>query len=63
MPVKPQVIATLMRIMATATAKIVIRVMKDPKNKRTFKKFWIDQFPVMGVAETTQKLVETYAEH
>ena len=50
-----------MRIMATA--KIVVRVMNDPKNKRTFKKFRIDQFPVMGVAETTQKLVETYAEH
>ena len=56
-----QVIATLMRIMATA--KIVVPVMNDPKNKRTFKKFRIEQFPVMGVAETTQKLVETYAEH
>ena len=49
-----QVIATLMRIMATA--KIVVRVMNDPKNKRTFKKFRIDQFPVMGI-------VEAYAEH
>ena len=47
----------------TATAKIVVRVMNDSKNKRTFKKFRIDQFPVTGVAETTQKLVETYAEH
>lgn len=56
-----QVIATLMRIMATS--KIVVRVMNDPKNKQTFKKFRIDQFPVMGVAETTLKLVETYAEH
>lgn len=46
-----QVIATLMRIMATA--KIVVRVMNDPKNKQTFKKFRIDQFPVMGVAETS----------
>ena len=46
-----------------AMAKIVVRVMNDSKNKRTFKKFRIDQFPVMGVAETTQKLVETYAEH
>ena len=50
-----------MRIMAMA--KIVVRVMNDAKNKRTFKKFQIDQFPVMGVAETTQKRVETYAEH
>ena len=50
-----------MRIVATA--KIVVRVMNDPKNKRTFKKFRIGQFPVMGVAETTQKFVETYAEH
>ena len=46
-----------------ATAKIVVWVMNDAKNKRTFKKFQIDQFPVMGVAETTQKRVETYAEH
>ena len=46
-----------------ATQKIVVRVMNDPKNKRTFKKFLIDEFPVMDVQDTTQMLVDTYGEH
>lgn len=46
-----------------ATRKIVVRVMNDPKNKRTFKKFRMEEFPVMDFHETMQKLVDTYGEH
>ena len=45
------------------TRKIVVRVMNDPKNKRTFKKFRMEEFPVMDFDETTQKLVDIYGEH
>lgn len=46
-----------------ATHKILVRVMNDPKNKRTFKKFRIEEFPEMDVQSTTRKLVEMYGEH
>jgi len=37
--------------------------MNGPKNKRTFKKFRIEEFPEMDVLSTTRKLVEMYGEH
>ena len=37
--------------------------MNDPKNKRTFKKFRIEEFAEMDVQSTTRKLVEMYGEH
>ena len=46
-----------------ATHKILVRVMNDPKNKRTFKKFTIKEFPEMDVQCTTRMLVEMYGEH
>lgn len=46
-----------------ATHKILLRVMNDPKNRRTFKKFRIEEFPEMDVQSTTRKLVEMYGEH
>lgn len=46
-----------------ATRKIVVWVMNDPKNKRTFKKFGIEEFLVMDVQDSTQMFVDTYGEH
>ena len=46
-----------------ATHKILVRVMNDPKNKQTLKKFRIEEFPEMDVQSTTRKLVEMYGEH
>ena len=46
-----------------ATHKILVRVMNDPKNKRTFKKFTIKEFPEMDVQCTTRMLIEMYGEH
>ena len=37
--------------------------MNDPKNKRTFKKFGIEEFLVMDVQDSTQMFVDTYGEH
>ena len=37
--------------------------MNDPKNKRTLKKFRIEEFPEMYVQSTTRKLVEIYGKH
>lgn len=51
------------RLLVMATHKILVRVMNDPKNKRTFKKFRIEEFPEMDVQSTTRKLVEMYGEH
>ena len=46
-----------------ATHKILVRVLNDPKNKRTFKKFRIEEFPEMDVQSTTRMLVDMYGEH
>ena len=46
-----------------ATHKILVRVLNDPKNKRTFKKFRIEEFPEMDVQSTTRILVDMYGEH
>ena len=51
------------RFLVMATHKILVRVMHDPKNKRTFKKFRIEEFPEMDVQSTTRKSVEMYGEH
>ena len=47
-----------------AALKINVQVYTDPKNKRTFKKFAIGEFPVLNdVRETTMTLLDTYGEH
>ena len=46
-----------------ATRKLLVRVMNDPNNKRTFKKFRIEEFPEMDVQSTTRMLVDMYGEH
>ena len=46
-----------------ATHKILVRVMNDPKNKRTLKKLRIEEFPEMDVQSTTRKLVKMCGEH
>ena len=46
-----------------ATRKMLVHVMNDPNNKRTFKKFRIKAFPEMDVQSTTQMLVEMHREH
>lgn len=46
----------------SSSQKIAVRVMHDPKNKRTFKNFNID-FPIMtSVKETVKLLMDTYSE-
>ena len=42
---------------ARETREIVVRVRNDPRNKPTFKKFNIEEFPVIDVDGTTQRLV------
>ena len=38
-----------LHLLVIATHKILVRVLNDPKNKQTFKKFRIEEFPEMDV--------------
>ena len=42
---------------ARETREIVVRVRNDPRSKPTFKKFNIEEFPVIDVDGTTKRLV------
>ena len=46
-----------------ATRKLLVWVMNDPNNERTFKKCRIEEFPEMDVQSTTRMLVDMYGEH
>ena len=50
-------------IFVMATRKLLVRVMNDPNNKRTFKNFRIEEFPEMDVQSTTRMLIDMYGEH
>ena len=46
-----------------ATRKILVRLMNEPSNKRTFQKFRIEELLEMDVQTTTRMLVDVYGEH
>ena len=47
-----------------AALKINVRVYTDPKNKGTFKKLAIVEFPILDdIRETMTILLDTYVEH